>query len=100
MRNHQLTLIELLDDPMTRAVMAADRVDPAALKATLSAVARRFQHNFVDYQQVNCASWSSRRRFLTSLTDQEQFPDNGRICQMTASNDSHQGIPFVRHVLK
>jgi hypothetical protein len=39
----QLTLTELLDDPMTLAVMAADRVDPAALKAILSALAHRLQ---------------------------------------------------------
>jgi hypothetical protein len=45
MGNRELTLTELLDDPMTRAVMAADRVDPAALKAVLSAVARRLQLN-------------------------------------------------------
>ena len=45
MGNRELTLTELLDDPMTRAVMEADRVDPAALKALLSAVARRLQLN-------------------------------------------------------
>jgi hypothetical protein len=100
MPNHQLTLIELLDDPMTRAVMAADRVDPDALKATLSAMARKFQRNFVDCQQVNCACWSGRRRLPTSFTDQEQFPDNGNICRLAASNDSHQVLPFVRHVLE
>jgi hypothetical protein len=43
MHNRELTLTELLDDPMTLAVMAADRVDPAALKAILSALARRLQ---------------------------------------------------------
>ena len=43
MDNRELTLTELLDDPVTLAVMAADRVDPAALKAVLSALARRLQ---------------------------------------------------------
>jgi hypothetical protein len=43
MHNRELTLAELLDDPVTLAVMAADRVDPAALKAVLSALARRLQ---------------------------------------------------------
>jgi hypothetical protein len=39
----ELTLSELLADPMTIAVMAADRVDPAALKAFLFGLARRLQ---------------------------------------------------------
>jgi hypothetical protein len=54
MDNHELTLTALLDDPMTRAVMAADRVDQAALKAVLSAVARRLQHNIPDCQRKIC----------------------------------------------
>jgi hypothetical protein len=45
MDHRELTLTELLDDPMTLAVMAADRVDPAALKALLNNVlVRRLQH--------------------------------------------------------
>jgi hypothetical protein len=39
----ELTLIDLLSDPMTLAVMAADRVDPAALAAALSGLARRLE---------------------------------------------------------
>jgi hypothetical protein len=39
----ELTLIDLLADPMTLAVMAADRVDPAALAAALSGLARRLE---------------------------------------------------------
>jgi hypothetical protein len=54
MDNHELTLTALLDDPMTRAVMAADRVDPAALKAVLSAVARKLQHNVSHHQRNTC----------------------------------------------
>jgi hypothetical protein len=34
------TLYELLSDPLTQAVMTADRVDPAKLKAMLRSVAR------------------------------------------------------------
>jgi hypothetical protein len=41
----ELTLADLLADPMTLAVMAADRVDPAALKACLVGLARRLQIN-------------------------------------------------------
>ena len=41
MDHRELTLADLLADPMTLAVMAADRVDPAELKAMLSSVARR-----------------------------------------------------------
>ena len=37
----ELTLTDLLADPMTLAMMAADRVDPAALAAALSGLARR-----------------------------------------------------------
>jgi hypothetical protein len=43
MDHRELTLAELLADPIALAVMAADRVDPAALKAMLSGVARRLQ---------------------------------------------------------
>jgi hypothetical protein len=41
MDHRELTLADLLADPMTLAVMAADRVDPAELKAMLSSVARK-----------------------------------------------------------
>jgi hypothetical protein len=39
----ELTLTDLLADPITLAVMAADRVDPAALEAALSGLARRLE---------------------------------------------------------
>ena len=39
----ELTLTDLLADPMTLAVMAADRVDPAAPAAALSGLARRLE---------------------------------------------------------
>ena len=39
----ELTLTNLLADPMTLAVMAADRVDPAGLAAALSGLARRLE---------------------------------------------------------
>jgi hypothetical protein len=107
MHNHELTLTELLDDPMTRAVMVADRVDPAALKATLSAVTRKLQHNFVAYQQRNFACRSYQGWLLTPLADKERFSDNdGRraqshhIYRMAASTHSHEELPFVRHVLE
>jgi hypothetical protein len=43
MCNRELTLTELLDDPMIQAVMAADRVDPAELKSVLAVLAHRLQ---------------------------------------------------------
>jgi hypothetical protein len=43
MDHRELTLTDLLADPMILAVMAADRVDPAALEATLSGLARRLE---------------------------------------------------------
>jgi hypothetical protein len=39
----ELTLADLLADPMTLAVMAADHVDPAELKALLFGLAGRLQ---------------------------------------------------------
>jgi hypothetical protein len=41
MDDRELTLTDLLADPMTLVVMAADRVDPAAFEAALSGLARR-----------------------------------------------------------
>jgi len=38
MDNRELMLTDLLANPMTLAVMAADRVDPAALEALLSSL--------------------------------------------------------------
>jgi hypothetical protein len=43
MDHRELTLAELLADPIALALMAADRVDPAALKAMLSGLTRRLQ---------------------------------------------------------
>ena len=43
MNHREPTLAELFADPIALAVMAADRVDPAALKAMLSGVACRLQ---------------------------------------------------------
>jgi hypothetical protein len=43
MHHRELTLAEVLADPIALAVMAADRVDPAALEAMLSGLARRLQ---------------------------------------------------------
>jgi hypothetical protein len=43
MDHREPTLAELLANPITLAVMAADRVDPAALKAMLSGLAGRLQ---------------------------------------------------------
>jgi hypothetical protein len=44
MDHRELSLTELLDDPITLAVMTADRVDPAALKAILHVLVRRLRH--------------------------------------------------------
>jgi hypothetical protein len=43
MDHREPTLGELLANPVTLAMMAADRVDPAALEAMLSGLARRLQ---------------------------------------------------------
>jgi hypothetical protein len=44
MDHRELSLTELLDDPITLAVMTADRVDAAALKAVLHVLVRKLQH--------------------------------------------------------
>jgi hypothetical protein len=41
MGDRELTMADLLADPMTLALMAADKVDPAELKATWTALAAR-----------------------------------------------------------
>jgi hypothetical protein len=41
MDDHELTLTDFLSHPVSLAVMAADRVDPAALEAALSGLARK-----------------------------------------------------------
>jgi hypothetical protein len=43
MYDRELRLTDLLADPMTLAVMAADQVDPAALEAALSRLPRRLE---------------------------------------------------------
>jgi hypothetical protein len=43
MDDHELTLTDLLADPMTLAVMTADQVDPAAVALALSGLARRLE---------------------------------------------------------
>ena len=41
-----MSLQEVLADPLTRAVMAADRVDPTRLAAELAETARRLARKF------------------------------------------------------
>jgi hypothetical protein len=41
MNNRELTLAGLLADPMTLALMTADRVDPVELKTAWTALARK-----------------------------------------------------------
>ena len=70
MDNRELTLTDLLADPMTLAVMAADRVDPAALEAALSGLARRLEPAWAAAEggcggTVSGASVSAFRGFLT-----------------------------------
>jgi hypothetical protein len=98
MSNRELTLTELLDDPMTRAVMAADRVDPAALEATLSAVAHKLR--LEAHQQRNCLGWSGKG-WLTTLMRQEPLSDNGGrmlraswVCRKAASADPGKALPL------
>jgi hypothetical protein len=67
----ELTLDELLSDPVTRAVMKADRVDPSALGAELRSMAGTIEQGFdrtkgfifeADSAQSRCAVARSRIR--------------------------------------
>jgi len=59
MDHRELTLAELLDDPMTIAVMAADRVDPTALQVVLSALSRKFRGpEAIEAQQIGFGCYS------------------------------------------
>jgi hypothetical protein len=69
--HNELTIDELLSDPVTRAVMKADRVDPLALAAMLRSMAGTIGQgfnrpkNFVfegDGAQSRCASARSSIR--------------------------------------
>jgi hypothetical protein len=60
MDHRELTLTELLAAPITRAVMAADLVDPAALKAMLSGVAGRLQLARLGEPRRDCAARDDR----------------------------------------
>jgi hypothetical protein len=60
MDHRGLTLAELLADPITLAVMAADLVDPAALKAMLSGLVRRLQLTRPAEPRRNCAARGDR----------------------------------------
>jgi hypothetical protein len=58
----ELTLTDLLADPMTLAVMAADRVDPAALVAALSGLARR-----LEFARPRCCLRRTRRKRFSRI---------------------------------
>jgi hypothetical protein len=60
MDHRELTLGELLADPITLAVMAADLVDPAALKAMLSGLAGRLQLVRLAEPRRDCAARDDR----------------------------------------
>ena len=61
MNHRELTLAELLADPIALAVMAADRVDPAALQAMLSGLARRLQVTRLAEPIRDCAGRGDRQ---------------------------------------
>jgi hypothetical protein len=60
MDHRELTLAELLADPITLAVMAADLVDPAALKAMLSGLSGRLQLARPAKPRRDCAARDNR----------------------------------------
>ena len=60
MDHRELTLAELLAAPITLAVMAADLVDPAALKAMLSGLAGRLQFAQPAKTGRDCATQDDR----------------------------------------
>jgi hypothetical protein len=60
MDDRELTLASLLADPMTLAMMAADRVDPVELKATWTALARKLALDRAAECRLVCAGWDDR----------------------------------------
>jgi hypothetical protein len=60
MKDRELTLANLLADPMTLAMMAADHVDPAELKAIWTALARRLASASEPEREpvCVCAGWA------------------------------------------
>jgi hypothetical protein len=67
-----LTIDELLDDPLTRTIMQADRVDPSELRAMLLALAPLVAHAAMRSSDSDLAARcaSGRRafgRFLRSM---------------------------------
>jgi hypothetical protein len=59
---YDLTIDELLSDPVTRAVMKADRVDPSELETMLRALAPRFERAASRSIRDLCASAVSNVR--------------------------------------
>src|SRR6202048_3398941 len=92
MDNRELTLTDLLADPMTLAVMVADRVDPAALEAALSGLARRLEHAWAAAEggcggTVSGANVSAFRGFLTPRQMNAYRPD---ATKCVGNNDCHK----------
>jgi hypothetical protein len=52
-RQGEPTLEEMLSDPIVRAVMEADRIDPQELAATLTQVGRKLSRERVPYGDVD-----------------------------------------------
>jgi hypothetical protein len=61
MDHREPALAELLADPVALAVMAADRVDPAALKAMLSGLALRLQVTLLAEPIRDCVGRDDRQ---------------------------------------
>jgi len=61
MDHREVTLAEFLADPIALAVMAADRVDPAALEAMLSGLALRLQVIPLDEPIRDCLGRADRQ---------------------------------------
>jgi hypothetical protein len=57
----ELTLTDLLADPMTQTMMAADQVDPAALEAALSGLAGRLELTRPAERRRVCVGRADRR---------------------------------------
>jgi hypothetical protein len=57
MHDRELTLANLLTDPLTIAMMAADRVDPVELKAAWTALAQRLA---LVHEAETCCVWTGR----------------------------------------
>jgi hypothetical protein len=92
--HHDLTLDELLGDPMTQAIARADRVDPAELEAMLRSLAREIGGRSGGSALAAAASAPFERKAVGRLLQPIGFRDAASGCASGSRIRSQQcGAP-------